>query len=62
MPLQKGKEHIGDNVDEMMASWARTGKIGNTRPRNKSHARLIALAASRRAAGLPMTKGKPRKG
>lgn len=47
-PLKPGrsKATIGRNVEEMMASFKRTGKIGNTTPRNVKHARRIASAAA----------------
>ncbi|KKL70882.1 hypothetical protein LCGC14_2100450 [marine sediment metagenome] len=48
MPLAKGrsKKVISANIAEMMASFKRTGKIGNIRPRNARHARAIASAAA----------------
>ncbi len=48
MPLKKGKtkKTIQQNIDEMLASWRKTGKIGNTKPRNQRHAIQIASAAA----------------
>lgn len=31
-------------IRELMESYERTGKIGNTKPRNKRHAKQIAAA------------------
>ena len=45
MPLdpKASREQV---IDELMASYHGTGKIGNTRPRSAAHARLIAVAAA----------------
>lgn len=61
MPLQSGtgeKKH-GANVAEMLASYKKKGKIGNTRPKNKRHAERIANAIAfqkRREAGEKIAK------
>ena len=46
MPLLKGKKNFGHNVSEMMHKYMKTGKIGNTKPKNRKKARQIALAAA----------------
>lgn len=53
MPLKKGKSKktISQNIAEMMDSYAKTGKIGNIKPRNRRHAMQIANAAAHTKAG-----------
>jgi hypothetical protein len=48
MPLKPGgaRETISGNIAEMLRSWKRTGKIGNTSPRSMKEARRIAAAAA----------------
>ena len=48
MPLQKGHSQavISDNIGEIMRSFEKTGKIGNTKPKSKAHALRIAQAAA----------------
>lgn len=48
MPLKKGKSQktISTNIAEIMRSWEKTGRIGNTKPKNKAEALKIAQAAS----------------
>ena len=48
MPLKPGKSAKvhGSNVGEMMRSWKKTGKIGNTRPKTMAQAERIANAAA----------------
>ena len=48
MPLKSGSNRatISGNIEEMLHSYERTGRIGNTKPRNTAHARLIASAAA----------------
>lgn len=43
----------------MMDAYERTGKIGNTRPRNKAHALQIANAAAYTSARTPKRKKNP---
>jgi len=52
MPLKPGrsKKVISANIREMMRKYERTGKIGNTRPKNKQQAVRIASAAAYRKA------------
>lgn len=54
MPLKPGKSQatVSSNIEEMMRSWEKTGKIGNTRPKNKKHALQIAQAAAYQKAGI----------
>lgn len=58
MPLKKGKSEktISKNIKEMMDSWSETGKIGNVRPKNKTHALKIAKAAAMTSAGKSKRK------
>jgi len=53
MPLAEGKSPstISQNIDEMVKAYKRTGYIGNTKPKNDSHAQQIAAAAAYRKAG-----------
>lgn len=46
MPLQKGKSDKtrSANIGEVMRSYKKTGKIGNTKARNAKHAAAIASA------------------
>ena len=44
MPLHKGKKYFSSNVGELMHAYKEKGEIGKTKPRNKAHARRIALA------------------
>ena len=48
MPLKKGSSQatIGSNIAECIRSYKKTGKIGNTAPKNMAHARKICAAAS----------------
>lgn len=48
MPLKAGKSQkiISKNIQEMMRSFEKTGRIGNTRPKNKKEALRIAQAAA----------------
>ena len=48
MPLKTGKSQktISGNIAEMIRSWEKTGKIGNTKPKNKEEALKIAQAAA----------------
>ena len=48
MPLKKGskKSVISHNIGEMLSSYKKTGKIGNTTPKDMAHARKIASAAA----------------
>ncbi len=51
MPLKGGKSQVSQNIAEMMRSYKKTGKIGNTTPKNKAHAAKIAAAAAYKKAG-----------
>ena len=53
MPLKPGRSQatISFNIQEMMRSYEKTGKIGNTKPRNKKDALRIAQAAAYQKAG-----------
>ena len=48
MPLKAGKSQktISKNIQEMMRSFEKTGRIGSTRPMNKKEALRIAQAAA----------------
>lgn len=48
MPLKAGKKNFSSNMEEMMGKYKMTGKMssGKIKPRNKKHARRIALAAA----------------
>lgn len=45
MPIDKRMTH-GHIVGELMNTYKKTGKIGNTKPKNKQHALKIANAIS----------------
>ena len=45
MPIDKRMTH-GHIVGELMTAYNKTGKIGNTKPKNKKHALKIANAIS----------------
>jgi hypothetical protein len=53
MSLKKGSSQkiISANIAEMIRSWKKTHKIGNTRPKTLAEAREIATAAAYRKAG-----------
>lgn len=46
MPLRTGRSEraFRENVRELIESFEQKGKIGRTKPKNKAHARRIALA------------------
>ena len=48
MPLEAGKKNFSSNMSEMMNTYKTTGKMsgGKITPKNKKHARRIALAAA----------------
>lgn len=53
MPLKQGssRKTVSHNVKEMVGSWKRKGKIGNSRPRSKKKAIKQAVAISLKKAG-----------
>ena len=57
MPLKEGKSKkvFDSNMTELMAAFTAKGKIGNTTPKSKAHARRMALAIS-------FDQKKPKKG
>jgi hypothetical protein len=60
MPLIKGKSKKvqAQNFREAWASYKRTGKFGNTTPKNDAHARRIITAAVLGQAGVTKTNRK----
>jgi len=44
VPLLKGKEHMDENIAELMAAYKAKGRIGKAKPKNKAHALKIAIA------------------
>lgn len=48
MPLRKGRSNKtrSANIKEMVDSWKRTGRIGNSKPKSKRKAIRQAVAAS----------------
>lgn len=62
MPFKKGKSKkvVRENIAELMESYQDTGKIGNITPKNKEHARKIAVAIAMDKAGKT-DKSKKRK-
>lgn len=63
-PLKSGKSQdtISKNVQELLRTYKRTGKIGRITPKNMAHAQRVANAIARDKAGLPKTKGKSKRG
>ena len=51
MPLKKGKTDkiIGDNISELMGSYKKKGKIGNSTPssKKKAHKQAVAIALNK---------------
>ena len=49
MPLKSGKKNIGSNIAELMKAYKKKGKIGSSKPQNKSKAskQAIAIALSK---------------
>jgi len=60
MPLKPGKSRktVSENIAEMMRSYEKTGKIGNTHPKNKAAALKQAQAIAYDKAGLTRKKTK----
>jgi hypothetical protein len=58
MPLSKGKgkKAISRNVGEMVKSYKKTGKIGNTKPGSTAKAVKVATAAAYAKAGKARKK------
>lgn len=54
MPLKKGRSRkvISQNIEEIVESWKRTGKIGNSRPKTKKQAVRQAVAIALNEAGV----------
>ena len=50
MPLNPNAS-MGENISEIMRSFARKGKIGTSTPKNKSAAQKQAIAIAYREAG-----------
>ena len=63
MPLKAGKSKdvVSGNIEEMVRAYGSKGTIGKTRPRNRHHARLIAIAAAMNHAGLGRSNAKEKK-
>lgn len=53
MPLQSGRSDaaISSNMSLMIREYRRSGKIGDTRPRDPEHAQKIAAAIAHEKAG-----------
>lgn len=51
MPLKPGKENMSSNISELIKTFQRKGKIGNSRPKNKKQALKQAIAISYKKAG-----------
>ena len=51
MPLKKGKTDkiIGDNISELMGSYKKKSKIGNSKPssKKKAHKQAVAIALNK---------------
>lgn len=58
MPLRKGKKNIGKNISELMESFDKTGKIGNSKPKSKKKAKDQATAIALNEASKPKSKKK----
>lgn len=58
MPLKKGKgvKIIGSNIGELMSTYEKTRKIGESRPKNSTDAVRQAAAIAYKTAGRPLTK------
>ncbi len=54
MPLKKGRSRkvISQNIEEIVHSWEKTGKIGNSRPKTKKQAVKQAVAIALNKAGV----------
>jgi stalled ribosome alternative rescue factor ArfA len=44
MPLKKGKKNISSNIEELMDTYDKKGKIGTSKPKNKKKAAKQAAA------------------
>ncbi len=54
MPLKKGRSRkvISSNIEEIVRSWKKTGKIGNSKPKTKKQAVKQAVAIALNKAGV----------
>ena len=48
MPLKSGKKNFAENIRELMHSFKRTGKIGNSTPASAGKANKQAVAVAYR--------------
>lgn len=60
MPLKKGrsKKVISQNIEEIIRSWEKTGKIGNSKPKTKKQAVKQAVAIALKKAGVKRRRKK----
>lgn len=60
MPLRRGRSRkvISQNIREIVHSWERTGRIGNSRPKTRKQAVKQAVAISLSHAGVKRRRKK----